>query len=137
MNNLQKNIILSVIFTALISSLFLVDSNIVHATLALLLFGTALWLNTLKTTSFNSSSLAQKRLELIEVMEFERNKIELNENTTDEAEKNFNRIVNAYQNSVLEDTKVAGEMVLLADKVSRGHYSCRIMSDSKLLMCMF
>lgn len=130
MNNLQKNIILSVIFVALISSLFLVESTIIHTALALLLFGASLGLNILKDTK-SGKALDNKRVELLEVMEFERNRIELNENTTDEAQRNFNKIVTTYQNSVLEDTKVAGEMVLLADKVSRGHYSCRISSDSK------
>ncbi|MDQ1263020.1 MAG: methyl-accepting chemotaxis protein [Campylobacterota bacterium] len=129
MNNIQKNIILSIAFAALVSSLFLVESAIIQAVLAFVLFVAAIGLNMIKTSS--NAILNQKRLDLIEVMEFERNKIEIDENTTDEAEKNFNKIVASYQNSVLEDTRVAGEMVLLADKVSKGHYSCRITSDSK------
>jgi methyl-accepting chemotaxis protein len=32
---------------------------------------------------------------------------------------------------VVADTLVAGEMVLLADKVAKGHYSCRTESDSR------
>lgn len=130
MNNTQKNIILSIAFLALAVSLFLIDSSVVHVVLAFLLFGAAIGLNTLNSSK-SDSSINKKRLELVEMMEFERNKIELNENTTDEAEKSFNKIVDIYQKSILEDTKVAGEMVLLADKVSRGNYSVRIISDSK------
>jgi len=65
------------------------------------------------------------------MMEFKRNKVDIDLNTTNEAEINFNKIVTSYQNSVLADTRVAGEMVLLADKVSNGHYSCRVNADSK------
>jgi len=85
----------------------------------------------MQNSSNESQVLNKKRLELIEMMEFKRNKIQVDENTTDEAEKNFNKIVTTYQKSVLDDTKVAGEMVLLTDKVAKGHYSCRIGSDSK------
>jgi methyl-accepting chemotaxis protein len=40
-------------------------------------------------------------------------------------------LINIQQETYLTDMKVAGEMVLLSDKVSRGHYSCRIGSNSK------
>ena len=130
MNTMQKNIIISVTFVALIASLFLSDSNVVHAALAIVTFIITIAVGMQKGSSKNAY-IETKRAEFIEMMEFQRNKIELNENTQNEAEKNFNTIVNSYQKAVLEDTKVAGEMVILADKVSRGHYSCRISSDSK------
>jgi methyl-accepting chemotaxis protein len=130
MNTIQKNIIISVTFVALVASLFLSDSNVVHVAIALVTFAVTLLLSMSKS-AVGSNYMSEKRVELIEMMEFQRNKIELNENTQNEAEKNFNTIVNSYQKAVLEDTKVAGEMVILADKVSRGHYSCRISSDSK------
>lgn len=130
MNTTLRNTIISVAFLLLIGSLFLTDSNVIQASLAVIVFGIVIGLN-LQKASGSTSSINQKRSELIEMMEFKRNKIKINENTTDEAEKNFNKIVTTYQNSVLEDTKVAGEMVLLTDRVSKGHYSCRISSDSK------
>jgi len=129
MNTTQKNIIISIAFLILIASLFLVESTIIHAVLAVVTFMITISLGLLKSPG--NDYINSKRVELIDMMEFNRNRIELNNNTQDEAEINFNRIVNSYQNSVLEDTKVAGEMVLLADKVSKGHYSCRISSDSK------
>lgn len=131
MNNITKNSIIALSFAVLIASLFLTDSAVIQAVVAVLTFGIVFSLNTFVTSHGNSNVLNQKRLEFIEMMEFKRNKIKLNENPTNETEENFNRIVSAYQNSVLEDTKVAGEMVLLADKVAKGHYSCRIGSDSK------
>ena len=129
MNTTQKNIIISIAFLILLASLFLVESTIIHAVLGVVTFMITIALGLLKSPS--NDYINSKRVELIDMMEFNRNKIELNNNTQDEAEINFNKIVNSYQNSVLEDTKVAGEMVLLADKVSRGDYSSRISSDSK------
>lgn len=130
MNNKLKNIVIIVAFSTLIGSLFLVESNIVHLLLAVITMTITLMFN-MQNSSNESQVLNKKRLELIEMMEFKRNKIQVDENTTDEAEKNFNKIVTTYQKSVLDDTKVAGEMVLLTDKVAKGHYSCRIGSDSK------
>lgn len=130
MNTTIKNSIIAASFAALIASLFLTQSALIHSIVAVVAFGVVMGLN-LSTGTGNVNVLNQKRLELIELMEFKRNKVKLDENPTNEAEINFNKIVNAYQNSLLEDTKVAGEMVLLTDKVAKGHYSCRISSDSK------
>jgi methyl-accepting chemotaxis protein len=130
MNNTLKNIIIALAFALLIGSLFLTDSTVVQAVLAVVTFIVTIALN-MQNGGKKSKAIDQKRLELIEMMEFKRNKLGINENSTDEAEINFNKIVTTYQNSVLDDTRVAGEMVLMTDKVARGHYSCRIGSDSK------
>ena len=130
MNTLQKNIILTVVFIILIASLFITDSSIIHAVIAVITLIVAIVLN-LQSAASGSSNLNEKRQQLIEMMEFKRNKININLETTNEAERNFNKIVTSYQNSVTLDTKVAGEMVLVADKVARGHYSSRISADSK------
>ncbi|WP_297686089.1 methyl-accepting chemotaxis protein [Sulfurimonas sp.] len=130
MNTLQKNITISIVFVVLLASLFFTDSTIIHAALAIVAFLVTIAMN-LKAVSSNSDLLNNKRLELIDMMEFNRNKVSINENSTDIAEINFNKIVTSYQESVIEDTKVAGEMVLLADKVSKGHYTCRVSADSK------
>ena len=130
MNTLQKNIILVVAFTFLIISLLLTDSIIIQIVLAVIAVGTAL---VLQNISFGSASngLDEKRLQLIDMMNFNRNKVPINEDTSSESEKNFNKIVKSYQTSISNDTKVAGEMVLIADKVSKGNFSSRVSSDSK------
>jgi methyl-accepting chemotaxis protein len=130
MNNLQKNIIVAVVFAILIASLFLTGSNIIQAILAVVTFVVVIAIYT-QTGSGDSNGINKKRLDLIDMIEFKRNRVEINEHATDEAEKNFNKIVTSYQAAVLNDTKVAGEMVLIADKVSKGHYSCRVGADSK------
>ena len=129
-NTIQKNIILAVLLAILMASIFLSDSSIMQATIAVVTYIVAVILNA-QVSSKSSNEINKKRLELIQVMKFERNKIDINKNATEEAEINFNEIVTCYQNSVLEDTKIAGEMVLLADKVSKGHYNVRVNSDSK------
>lgn len=130
MNNNLKNTIIALAFAILISSLFLTESTIIQAVLAVITFIVTFALN-MQNGGKKSQALNQKRLELIEMMEFKRNKVSIDENSSDEAEINFNKIVTTYQKSILDDTKVAGEMVLLTDKVAKGHYSCRIGSDSK------
>jgi methyl-accepting chemotaxis protein len=130
MDNIQKNIIIGVMFAVSIATMFLMESNVVAAILLIVTFIIVLVLFS-QGGSGASSNLDKKRLELIELMEFKRNKIQVNKNSTNEAEINFNKIVTSYQDSVLEDTRVAGEMVLLADKVAQGHYTCRVDADTK------
>ncbi len=124
-----KNIILIVLSITLVASIFLVDIKALHIALAVVLAVVALIPS--GSSDANSNYLDKKRLELVELVRFERNSIEINENATDEAEKNLNKIISSYQDAVLEDTLVSGEMVLLADKVAKGHYGCRISSDTK------
>jgi len=130
MNHLQKNIFIAVVFATVIASMFLTASSIIQAVVGVVGFFTVMVVN-MQIGSKGSTLLNQKRLELIEMIEFKRNKVEINEHATDEAEKNFNQVVTSYQSAVLEDTRVAGEMVLISDKVSKGHYSCRIAADTK------
>ena len=130
MNTLQKNIILTITFAILIASMFLTDSTMIHITLAVISVGVALVLQNIPTSS-GSNGFDDKRAQLVDMMKFNRNQVSINENTTSEAERNFNKIVTSYQDSVTADTRVAGEMVLIADKVSKGHFSCRIGADSK------
>ncbi|MEA2072718.1 MAG: methyl-accepting chemotaxis protein [Campylobacterota bacterium] len=130
MNLLLKNIILAIASTILVTSLFFTDSTIIQTVLAVITIGIAMVFQNI-SSSGSSNKLNEKRVQLIEMMEFKRNKIKINENATDEAEINFNTIVTTYESLVSNDTKVAGEMVLVADKVSKGNFSSRVGSDSK------
>jgi methyl-accepting chemotaxis protein len=74
----------------------------------------------------------QKYLDsFLELMHFKRNRLSLLEATAGSIEEKINTVVKAHQEMLLQDTQVAGEMVLLADKVGNGHYKCRVESDSK------
>ena len=130
MNKLQKNITISVLFAIIIASLFLTESTLIHTILVLLTFIVAIFLQ-MQSSSDATTSTAKILNEFDELLDFSRNKISPNTSTKDEFESQINALVKKYEGNVLDDTKVAGEMVLLADKVSNGHYSCRVSADSK------
>jgi len=128
MNTLQKNISLTFMFFILILSLFLTTNTSVHISIALVILALTLFLQQQKSTNITQSNLL---VEIKELMEFKRNKINLNNSTNDSVEQNLNSLIKIYQQSVLSDTLVAGEMVLLSDRVAKGHYSCRVEADTK------
>ncbi len=129
MNLLQKNIILAIASIILVASLFLSNSAIIHAVIAVITIALALFFQNISSPV--SSNINEKRIQLLEMMSFNRNRVSIDETATSEAEKIFNKIITSYQKSIAADTKVAGEMVLIADKVSKGNFSSRINSDSK------
>ena len=130
MNTLQKNIILVVSFGLLIASLVLSDSILVQIILAVIAASAAIALVNISSSKANTT-IFKLFDEIDELMLFERNKIILNEQINNEMEKHLNNLLKKYYQIVLDDTKVAGEMVLIADKVSKGHYTCRVGSDTK------
>ncbi len=125
----QKNALLVTLFAILIASLFLSTSAILQSCVATIALIVAV---VFQTTSAKTSPEIDKMFqELDELMDFQRNRISIDENSDIDLIKKLNPLVKKYTQSVVEDTKVAGEMVLLTDKVARGHYGCRISSDSK------
>ena len=129
MNTLQKNITLTLAFISLLVSLIISDSSSIHIILALIVFGLSITFQ-LQQSSGGSTKTLKIIDELAELLEYKRNKIAINESTNDNMEKSINNLVKKYETSVLNDTRVAGEMVLIADKVSKGHFSCRIEADT-------
>lgn len=67
----------------------------------------------------------------LQLMQFKRNRLTPMEAQSGSIEEKLNAVVKAHEEMLLNDTLVAGEMVLLADKVRSGHYMCRVMSDTK------
>ena len=129
MNQLQKNIILAFLFLLLLGSLFLTDLMIVHVALVVIVAVAALVFQNLLTSSDNSAEELVSKTE--ELLSFKRNQIALDDNPDTKIEKSLNSLITHYQEVVRTDTRVAGEMVLIADKVSKGHYSCRVNADTK------
>ncbi|MBU0632052.1 chemotaxis protein [bacterium] len=127
MNKAQKNVILGVAFTLLILAILFMDSSIIQIILTVVVLGTALFLQ----NSEAKSNILAKLDDIDELLDFERNKVQIDKETNDEFEKGLNKLLLKYEKTILDDTKVAGEMVLLADKVSKGHYSCRVAADTK------
>lgn len=128
MNNIQKIALLATTFTLLIISLFVTDISLVHAALAIIAFGVAMTLQMKGSSNVDALSLLS---DIEELLEFKRNKIVLNADSNDKFEQKLNNLITLHKKSVLEDTLVAGEMVLISDKVSKGHYSCRVAADTK------
>lgn len=67
----------------------------------------------------------------IQLMQFKRNRLPILDAVIGSSEEKLNALAKAHEESLQQDTLVAGEMVLLADKVRQGHYACRIGSDTK------
>jgi len=65
-----------------------------------------------------------------DLIRFRRNRITPLAATSGSIEEKINSLVHAHEDLLLQDTKVAGEMVLLADKVRQGHFHSRVSSDS-------
>jgi methyl-accepting chemotaxis protein len=130
MSTLQKNIILVIVFAILAASLFLTDSTQLLFGGVVITFLITILMQKLQPSD-GMKSTAKVLDELKELLEFKRNKISLNEATRNPLEQSINRIIKQYQSSIIDDTRVAGEMVLLSDRVSKGHYSCRIEADTK------
>lgn len=79
-----------------------------------------------------SDHLIGKQLDdFLQLVQFKRNRLPLMEAKYGSIEEKLNTLVKSHEEMLLQDTLVAGEMVLLADKVGQGHYKCRIASDSK------
>ena len=85
------------------------------------------------TTGVSTQDRNMDRLlgEIEELLDNKRNKVNLIEGAVRGTPSfKLNELVSIYQKKVQEDVKVAGEMILLADKVHNGHTRCRIKSDS-------
>lgn len=70
MNNMQKNIVVGVMFAISIASIFLVESNIIQAVLIAITLVVVLALYNQASSIGSSSYMDKKRAELIEMMEF-------------------------------------------------------------------
>jgi methyl-accepting chemotaxis protein len=127
MNKIRKNSIAVVSFVALLLALLFSSSLVLQIVIFSIVFVVNL---ILINSTENNKHLIKLFGAFEELIKHQRNKIDLNENSTNELELQLNKIILTYQEMVLVDTKVAGEMVLLADKVTKGHYSCRINADT-------
>lgn len=79
----------------------------------------------------NSGKIEKQLDDFLNLILFKRNRLIPLEAKAGSAEEKLNALTKAHEETLLQDTKVAGEMVLLADKVRQGHYACRVGSDSK------
>lgn len=104
MNLTHKNIIITLSFIILIGTLFLSISSAVQIIITLIVFALSITLLNSFQSQKNIISLLH---EVDELISFERNKVELDENTQNEIELYLNKLLKKYEQQTLTDTKVA------------------------------
>lgn len=128
MTHTQKIVFYTTAFALLLAALTLSDSTLFGVVGAALFFVIVVAFE----IHAHKNSLNPVLLEEIhELMSFQRNKITTHAQSQNPLEMKLFELLKLYQESVLADTFVAGEMVLLSDKVAKGHYGCRVEADTK------
>lgn len=97
--------------------------------IVLMMMFVSIWMVTIPPAG--TKKMSKQLDDFLQLMQFKRNRLSLMEAKPGSMEEKLNALVAAYEEMLLQDTLVAGEMVLLADKVRSGHYTCRVTSDSK------
>jgi methyl-accepting chemotaxis protein len=89
----------------------------------------SLWLTTISNSG--DEDILKHLDNFLQLMQFKRNRLSALEAEVGSTGDKINILAKVHEEMLLADTLVAGEMVLLADKVRQGHYMCRVMSDTK------
>ena len=129
MKNRTKVIVLLLVGVLGLILAIVMNSVLMTTGVIIVLIGTAIWLSV--ASSSGSEIIVNQLNELEELIQFKRNQMEAHPADFGSIEEKINHLAKTYEEILEQDTKVAGEMVLLADKVRRGHYMCRVASDSK------
>jgi len=128
MNNTTKSLILAGTGAVAIGLVFGIGETFGGIVAVVLVVLAAISMNLLGNGT--SQTVVNQLESFQELMNFKRNRLEPIEAVYGSVEEQINKLAKVHESILLEDTKVAGEMVLLADKVARGHYMCRVASDS-------
>ena len=115
----------------MLSSAFLFISENVMISAALYTLTSIVAIVALLNTKSSDNEYKELLEEFSELIDFDRNSIKDRTYPLDSLGAKIMGVISLYQNQVLEDTRVAGETVLLADKVKMGHFGCRIINDTK------
>jgi methyl-accepting chemotaxis protein len=127
MKNNIKIIILSLLGIVGLVLAVSVNSIWITSGVIIVLMGTAIVLN---LTSSGSDIFSKQLEDFEELLKFKRNQMDMIPAEINSIEEQLNHLAQTHEMILEQDTKVAGEMVLLADKVRRGHFMCRVASDS-------
>lgn len=129
MNNSAKIAILIVV--AVIGALIGIITQSMGALIGVLVLMLAVAIGMVKSPAHGHSEMEKQLDNFLQLIQFKRNRLPLMEAKYGSAEEKLNILIKTHEEILQQDTLVAGEMVLLADKVAQGHYTCRISSDSK------
>lgn len=125
----MKITILSLLGILGLSIILMVNSIWITSSIFIVLMGTSIAL--VLTSSSNSDPFARQLEGFEELIQFKRNQLAPISAEPNSVEERLNHLALVHESILEQDVKVAGEMVLLADKVARGHFMCRVASDSK------
>lgn len=129
MKNSNKIIILTLLaVTGVLTGIFSQSIGVFIGAIIVMLL-VSIWIAT--DRSAHSKNLGQQMDDFLQLMHFKRNRLPLMEAKPGSLEEKLNALILAHESMLLQDTAVAGEMVLLGDKVRQGHYQCRVGGDSK------
>lgn len=129
MNNSVKSAILLVVgVIGIVVGLITQNVGVLIAVVAVLMV-ISLWL--VSSVGGGNDELKRHLDDFLQLLQFKRNRLIPLDAQPGSIEESLNHLAKAHEETLLADTLVAGEMVLLADKVSQGHYMCRVMSDTK------
>lgn len=129
MNNSAKIAILIVV--ALIGVFIGLITQSAGAVIGVLVLMLAVAIGMVSSPAQGHTEMEKQLDDFLQLIQFKRNRIPLMEAKYGSVEEKLNTLIKTHEEILLQDTLVAGEMVLLADKVGQGHYKCRIDSDSK------
>lgn len=126
---MTKIVILSVLGILGLVLVITLNSVWITSGVIVLIMGTAIVLTTASPST--SEAFTQQLLHFEELLQYKRNQLKAIPSEANSIEEKLNHLASTHEALLEQDVKVAGEMVLLADKVSRGHFMCRVASDSK------
>ena len=129
MNNSTKIIVLGILGIVALAITFSFNTAWGSAVAIMLLLVVASMM-ILSSSDVNENFVEQLKL-FEDLIQFKRNRLPVLAAVSGSIEEKLNQITKVHEDILLQDTKVAGEMVLLADKVGQGHFMCRVNSDSK------
>lgn len=131
MSNPIKITLLSVLGILAMIIWFATSSGIGVLMMVVIIIVTSAWLLTQKN-AVEEDHLNDQLDKFLNLIQYKRNQISPIENALpDSPDERLNQIAEAYNQALLKDIQVAGELVLLADKVARGNYDCRVGSSTK------
>lgn len=110
---------------------FFTASPYVLITTLFILTMAAVWMVSMKTDNVKIESITYLQT-LQDLIEYKRNQFDpITDPAIGSIEEQINNIAGAYNDQLLKDILVAGELVLLVDKVARGDYQCRVGGNTK------
>ncbi|HZF71177.1 MAG TPA: methyl-accepting chemotaxis protein [Sulfuricurvum sp.] len=95
-----------------------------------IIVGSAIWFIN-QHQDKNDTPIKNYLNDFMELLSYKRTKLLPIDAEADSVEEKLNTIIKMHETGLITDIKVAGEIVLLADKVKRGHYDGRVVHDTK------